>query len=156
MALPEIDYTSLTDAEVTQLKLEALAEEDRRLRVAQAPIQAESLSMSYLQDVGRVSGAAWVQPQGAHDCYPVGYVVRHLDADWESLIPANVWAPGSDPTLWKDLTPTSDLEAWDPNSKLYLVADEVTYENDRYRCLQQHTSQAGWTPVAVPALWQMI
>jgi hypothetical protein len=38
----------------------------------------------------------------------------------------------------------------------YKVNDIVIYQPDgfTYKCLQAHTSQAGWTPVAVPALWQ--
>jgi hypothetical protein len=31
--------------------------------------------------------------------------------------------------------------------------DVVTYGGLTYRCLQSHTSQAGWTPPVVPALW---
>jgi hypothetical protein len=38
----------------------------------------------------------------------------------------------------------------------YKVNDIVIYQPNgfTYKCLQSHTSQAGWTPVAVPALWQ--
>ena len=36
----------------------------------------------------------------------------------------------------------------------YAVGDLVTYQGTTYKCLQAHTSQAGWTPSAVPALWQ--
>jgi hypothetical protein len=35
----------------------------------------------------------------------------------------------------------------------YKVNDVVTYQSKTYKCLQAHTSQAGWTPSAVPALW---
>ena len=38
----------------------------------------------------------------------------------------------------------------------YKVNDRVTYLTHTYKCLQAHTSQAAWTPVAVPALWQLI
>jgi hypothetical protein len=38
----------------------------------------------------------------------------------------------------------------------YKIGDEVTYQGKTYRCIQAHTSQAGWTPLAVPALWQEI
>lgn len=40
----------------------------------------------------------------------------------------------------------------------YKVNDIVIYQPNglTYKCLQAHTSQAGWTPPAVPALWQLI
>lgn len=38
----------------------------------------------------------------------------------------------------------------------YVVGDRVRYNNDIYRCLQEHTSQADWAPDATPALWHNI
>ena len=38
----------------------------------------------------------------------------------------------------------------------YNVNDLVTYNGNTYKCLQAHTSQAGWTPSGVPALWQQV
>lgn len=35
----------------------------------------------------------------------------------------------------------------------YAIGDLVTYNGSTYQCIQAHTSQAGWTPTAVPALW---
>lgn len=35
----------------------------------------------------------------------------------------------------------------------YAVGDRRQYDNLLYRCVQAHTSQADWTPPAVPALW---
>ena len=37
--------------------------------------------------------------------------------------------------------------------KAYAVNDRVQYNELLYRCVQAHTSQADWTPDAVPALW---
>lgn len=37
--------------------------------------------------------------------------------------------------------------------KAYSVNDRVQYNELLYRCVQAHTSQADWTPDAVPALW---
>lgn len=44
----------------------------------------------------------WVQPVGAVDAYPLGFVVEHQGSAWQSNIAANVWepnVPGSE-TLW--------------------------------------------------------
>ncbi len=35
----------------------------------------------------------------------------------------------------------------------YSVGDRVMYQGTEYECLQAHTSQAGWQPPNVPALW---
>ena len=38
----------------------------------------------------------------------------------------------------------------------YAVDTIIRYEGELYRCVQTHTSQADWTPPAVPALWVKI
>ena len=35
----------------------------------------------------------------------------------------------------------------------YSVADRVRFEGKLYKCVQAHTSQEGWAPSAVSALW---
>jgi chitinase len=44
---------------------------------------------------------------------------------------------------------------WAPNVS-YTVGQQVTYGGHTYQCLQGHTSQVGWEPPNVPALWQLI
>lgn len=41
---------------------------------------------------------------------------------------------------------------WEPGTG-YAVGDRRQYDGLLYRCVQAHTSQDGWTPPAVPALW---
>jgi len=43
--------------------------------------------------------------------------------------------------------------AWAPNTA-YAVGALVTYGGHTYKCIQAHTSQVGWEPPNVPALWQ--
>ncbi len=49
----------------------------------------------------------------------------------------------------------ADRGPWGPNVS-YAVNDTVTYNGVTYRCLQAHTSQVGWEPPIVPALWQVV
>lgn len=49
-------------------------------------------------------------------------------------------------------TVTALFPQWEED-KAYAVADRVKYNELLYRCVQAHTSQADWTPDAVPALW---
>ncbi len=48
----------------------------------------------------------------------------------------------------------ADRGAWAPGVA-YAVNDTVTYGGSTYKCLQAHTSQIGWEPPNVPALWQL-
>lgn len=55
------------------------------------PGSAPSLWKTY-RDPGVIT--AWVQPQGAHDAYPLGAKVTHNGKTWSSDVAANVWEPG--------------------------------------------------------------
>jgi hypothetical protein len=62
------------------------------------------------------------------------------------------WTPPSVIALWA-LVPVGNVWA---AGVAYKVNDIVTYTPNgfTYKCLQAHTSQAGWNPPAVPALWK--
>ena len=44
---------------------------------------------------------------------------------------------------------------WETGTK-YAVGDRRRCDGKVYKCLQAHTSQTGWEPPAVPALWVVI
>ena len=44
---------------------------------------------------------------------------------------------------------------WKP-AKSYLKDERVTFEGILYKCLQAHTSQDAWTPIAAPSLWAKV
>ena len=104
-----------------------------------------------------------MQPLGGHDAYPRGAVVAHKGRVWESRNPANVWEPGGNGVpagLWKDVTanapaptPTPSGPAWKAGEAVK-VGDVRTYQGTAYTAIQAHTTQIGWTPDAVPALWK--
>src|SRR5579872_5567736 len=50
----------------------------------------------------------------------------------------------------------SGVAAWSANSVAYSVGQLVTYNGSENKCVQAHTSQAGWDPVDVPALWSLV
>lgn len=47
-----------------------------------------------------------------------------------------------------------DVPEWSPDGHAYTVGDLLTYDGTVYRVRQDHTSQAGWTPDALPALYE--
>jgi hypothetical protein len=44
------------------------------------------------------------------------------------------------------------VPVWQPNTA-YAVGALVTFNGQEYRCIQAHTSEVGWEPPNVPALW---
>ena len=38
----------------------------------------------------------------------------------------------------------------------YAVSDRIRHDGILYRCVQSHTSQAGWEPDKTPALWTVV
>lgn len=65
------------------------------------------------------------------------------------------WTPPATPALWRlYVVPSPNWVA----GVAYKVNDVVLYVPNgfSYKCLQAHTSQAGWNPPAVPALWAKV
>ena len=96
----------------------------------------------------------WRQPLGAHDAYRIGQRVTHNGSTWESTVDANSWEPGVFGWSLVD-GGGGDTDEWQAGVA-YATNDEVTYEGTTYRCLQAHTSQVGWEPPNVPALWAAV
>ncbi len=48
----------------------------------------------------------------------------------------------------------SSIPAWTPGVS-YVIGNLVTYGGSIYKCITAHTSQVGWEPPNVPALWQL-
>ena len=105
----------------------------------------------------------WTQPLDQFDAYKLldpftGKPQRclHGGKEFETLVDNNVWTPAHG-LQWRDVAyvapPTG---AWSGASVAYKVGDKVTYSGKTYTCRQAHTSQAGWTPTAVPALWEVV
>lgn len=113
----------------------------------------------------------WVRPTGAHDSYPVGAVVTHAGRVWENVHPGiNGWEPGAvgvDERIWREITKTDTPAAppadtaggvvieWGPGLPLQ-PGDRIAYQGAAYEVVQAHTTQAGWEPPTVPALFRRV
>lgn len=123
---------------------------------------------------GKLVYPAYVHPTGAHDAYRTGERITVDGQVWESLIDRNVWPVHVHPDGWAlieeavsepeppaepepdpepEPEPAPDYPEWDPDSVVYKTGDTVAFGGVKYVCAQPHTSQPGWTPAAVPALW---
>ena len=105
-----MDLSTFTDSELEALAADVSAEQRRRVVLTELPRRADDLARDYAEAVGRVDGDEWVQPVGAFDAYPLGSVVAVGDAQWESLIPANVWEPGV--SGWRRVAGGGDAAPW--------------------------------------------
>lgn len=151
------DYTVLSDAELQAIAEGVAAEITQRQRAT----TIDQLIRDSIVHTGLVEGQPWRQPTGAHDAYPKGWTVTHNGKTYESLVVGNAWEPGTplsvDHRLWLDLTPPDPDPPAGPQPWAagvdYIVGDRVAFEGRTYSCRQAHTSQTGWTPAAVPALW---
>jgi len=67
------------------------------------------------------------------------------------------WQPVDVPALWTGQRPDTGGGPipWEPALAL-TTDDQVTYQGVTYNVIQAHTTQAGWTPPAVPALFQAV
>jgi len=53
-------------------------------------------------------------------------------------------------------TVASLYKSWDASGAAYIAGERVRYDGKLYKCLQDHTSQDGWTPTAAPSLWALV
>ena len=84
------------------------------------------------------------------------------DADLKSACVSaaeEIGAVRDQPTIAEQIEAlTARVEAWEPipawsEGVNYATGDQVTCDGATYTCVQSHTSQAGWIPSALPALW---
>lgn len=154
------ELANMTMEELTFLSNAIQEEIAARELLANAQNIAISLSTNYQEaksrELAEGEHLVWVRPTGAHNAYDLGRVVTHNDSLWESKIHANVWEPSAENWQWWDnLSAPPAPGEWNGNGHTYLTGDIVTYQGNTYKCITGHTSQPGWTPVAVPALWEL-
>jgi hypothetical protein len=100
------DVTALSYGELLALHRATSIELTRREVTEAAPIKADALARQVLSVEGTQQGDAWRQPTGAHDAYPLGWVVAHNGKTWENLTSANVWEPGV--SGWREVVPENE------------------------------------------------
>lgn len=94
----------------------------------------------------------WRQPIST-TAYRLKMTVMHNGQRWTSTNDSNVWEPGV--SGWINLTPPPPSNVWAAGIA-YAIDNTVFYptvDDTKYRCIQEHTSQAGWEPPNVASLW---
>ena len=150
-----MDVTTLTDADLDQLRIDVMLEQERRRLIAEAPAQQAAVADRSAAAVTTAAPTAWASltdrvGPGQRVVWTDGNTWRNTSGAW---LPTTA-TPATWPQGWAQetgLPPTAP--AWSDASVAYKVGDLVTYSGTVYRCMQAHTSQAGWTPTAVASLW---
>lgn len=70
----------------------------------------------------------------------------------QSHVTQTDWTPPATPALWAVVQEEPAGSEWAPGVA-YTIGDVVTYDGAEYACRQSHTSQVGWEPPKVLALW---
>lgn len=111
---------------------------------------------------------AYVQPLGAHDCYPLGAGVSEGGRNYVSLHPANVWPPSTPhPGLWREVpVKTPDPTPEEPPAEesevadfvqptgahdAYAIGDRVRFDGHTYRSLIDGNA---YSPTEYPQGWE--
>jgi hypothetical protein len=131
---------------------EAAADLNRATALNAAPEELAALQEAILAGEGLGEGDPWRQPTGAHDAYPLGALVTHIEKLWESLVAANVWEP---PISWREVTAGGCPEFVQPTGghDAYNTGDCVTFEG---KCYESTMDANVWTPIALPSGWKEI
>jgi hypothetical protein len=93
--------------------------------------------------------------------FEVGKKVQDFDANKELKLYKVIqghnkqsdWNPKDVPALF-NVVEVAGATEWQ-EGVAYVKGDVRTYESVEYKCLQGHTSQVGWQPPNVPALWAL-
>lgn len=158
MKLEEIDFSELSDDELNglfDLFMEAFRiRQQKRDAEQQAKLAAEAYAEAVKEEPPRVledlKHTDVVGPSGR--IVIDGKVWKNVSGTWLSPFTAG---PDQYPQGWArdDITgEEKTAPAWRAGVE-YKTGDEATFENTVFKCIQAHTSQAGWEPSNVPALW---
>lgn len=149
--------TSISDEEWPAFWDEVLVEQEARRTIRTSQAVADAAAQAYAaavadrpaKDAKDMDATAVVGP-GEHVVID-GVEWVNNTATWLSPLTAG---PKDYPMGWRTAKPEDlpDADAW-TIGKEYKPGDVVTFGGRAWKCLQKHTAQAGWDPVAVPALW---
>ena len=149
-----VDLTTYTDSDLDALRVQVLTEQERRRLIAEAPAQQAAVAAQYAAAVATAAPTPWASltdrvGPGQRVIWTDGNTWRNTSGAW---LPTTA-TPATWPQGWAQetgLPPT--VTAWAAGQAVK-VGDLRSEAGKAYRCLQAHTTQVGWEPSKVPALW---
>jgi hypothetical protein len=157
-----VDLAVISDSDLNILYVDIMNEMAARQKLHTVPAQIDNLMLEYREAKDRNLDPDVIPPWTADELYPIGYKVTYTNGKTYTCRQAHRsqsdWHPDIVPALWSvvaTVPPVGQDPTWEPNVA-YAVNTIVTWKTKKYKCLQPHTSQVGWDPDLVPALWQLI
>lgn len=147
----ETYLNGVADSHVFELKqklIEKQADEAYTVRLTELSALDDTSALDVASEYEPfVIGKAYQQNERFY--YPVdGKLYKVLQAHTS----AAQWLPTEAVSLYVAVVPGDVISEW-AYPIAYSKDQLVTFNGTTYKCLQAHTSQSGWTPVAVPSLW---
>ena len=99
-----------------------------------------------LMEDAHEDGQPWVQPQGAHNAYPLGRTVTHNGKTWENLTPANTHEPGV--SGWREVV-AEGYPAWVQPAgahDAYILGAKVAHNGRLWECTQVNAGVNSYAP----------
>lgn len=157
-AIADYKLRDLPDEQLRVLSNACLDELARRYTIETAKTRIDQAANDYAQAVADVAPRKITEITAAD---VLGPGERFIDSDGTEWInQSGAWlqprtaGPDQYPAGWrKAKAPAANAgPPWKPCDKVN-AGDLRAYEGVVYKCLQAHTTQAGWEPGKVPALW---
>lgn len=149
--IPTLTDASWSDADLDALRVAVLTEQERRARIANAPSQAQQIADQYAQAVKGQPAKAWKTGTVVGPGEKVtegGQEYRNVSGAWLSASPSQY------PMGYQLTTAPTGAAAWKAGEAVK-VGDLRTSAGKTYKVLQAHTTQVGWEPQNVAALWAL-
>lgn len=145
---------ALTDTELIELRAIINAEQGLRSERAERQREYETWLAS-AETLAELSGEVAFTPV-PHFGHLPGQVVTYEDGRWRNVSGAYLTASPADyPLGWARIIPEDEADtvpSW-VEGETVQAGDLRAFDGAVYAAIQPHTTQAGWQPPAVPALW---
>lgn len=147
----DADLRALSDEGVATVVSAAYQEQRRRRVIAEAPARAEQAAADYAAATADEPALTWapgIVVGPGRTVVEDGDEYINISGAWLSVPPSQYrmgYRLATEP-------PADDVEAWAPGQTI-AVDDRRVHDGIVYIALQAHTTQTGWEPPAVPALW---
>ena len=156
MTLDLTDRDTWTDDDLNKLRIAVLTEQETRALLANAPSQIEALASRVEQHNQDQPPTPWDELVMVDRVAPGQRVIWTDGNIWRNASRAYLpitATPATYPLGWTQETGLPDeIDVWAPGVA-YAADKLLDFEGTIYRVIQAHTSQAGWLPPNVPALY---
>ena len=157
----EEEIRALDEGALEELRRLVSIEVERRRALTWARGEAERVASEYADAVAGLPSTPLAEVSVTGVVGPGERITDEQGVEWENTSGAwlspHVAGPVAYPLGWsrsgESAPDPAGVPEWDPNGHAYEAGDMVSYLGVVYQVVQSHTSQQGWVPDIVPALY---